>query len=184
MTRLCAWLLSASLLANSAEALELGKFAPERGALVASEKYSEFLEPCSREGPKHVLGTWQPTAAQIADLEARLPKTFFEVGTREAKSQGIELPDPSDYYRQYIGLIAGDRRVIYVNAFGSFVVEGTKARKRAGLPSGDWRTGVSWVCDDGIGGFGVEYDPFAKEFRNFEFDGCDCVRVKPEEAKP
>ena len=170
--------LSAALLWQSAaSAVEPGKFAPGRGAVFPPDRMSAFLHPCSRPAPARVEGAWQPDDAQIAQMEARMPAAFADAAWKEVADIGGRLPDPSDYYRQYVGLVVSGRRVIYTNGFGSFVLQdwGTSAPSiRARL---DWHVSVQTLCDGGMGGFGAQYDVGTRKFREFQFDGCMCRSV-------
>ena len=104
-----------------------------------------------------------PTPEQIAEVEAGLPKAFFD-GER---ARGVKDPGMPDFYRQYVGLVVGGTRIIYVNAFLGFMAKDEP----------DWKTKPFSMCDDGAN-FGVEYVVADKGFRNFEVDGCLCFETR------
>jgi hypothetical protein len=56
-----------------------------------------------------------------------------------------------DYVREYVGIVVGGKRFIYVNAY----------------PAG----GPSSVCDGGSSFWGVVYEPEAREFGDLAFNG-------------
>jgi hypothetical protein len=71
----------------------------------------------------------------------------------------FKIRDFSRLARQYGGLMVSTHKLIYVNAF--------KIRDI----NGDWRKRAISMCDGGPAFFGVEYDPAAKTFSHFEFNG-------------
>jgi hypothetical protein len=139
---------------------------PRDGALLPSEAGKEVLHQCSRGVPAKVDGTWRPTEEQIASLERLLPPALH------AATKALRLPyrPTNDFRRQYLGIIGGSRKRIYVNAFprdsGDPVLDGVPAARKF-----DWHRQAVVVCDGGPTFFGVEYDPVAKSFSHFEFNG-------------
>lgn len=129
------------------------------GYVMAPEHARDLLRQCSRATPQGVTGTWQPAAAQIADLEARLPDAVAQV-----------QPDVHGAFaRQYAGYVIGGKKLIYVNAF---------PRNTLGDFDKDpatWNAKVThqamMVCDGGHDFFGVLYDPATKTFSQFAFNG-------------
>ena len=126
------------LLASTAYCQEAVRFAllPGREARAASHL-------CSRRAPR-VDGGWEPTKANIESLEAHLSdiaklRSFSGV-------VGARIADPSNYYRQYVGILVGKRKLIYVNAFGT-------------PPFPRWRERFAWTCDGGVNDWGALYDP-------------------------
>jgi hypothetical protein len=61
-------------------------------------------------------------------------------------------------YRQYLGVVIGGRRLIYVNVFPR-------------RPSTGWRTHFVRVCDGGAAFWGVLFDPQARRFFSPQFNG-------------
>jgi hypothetical protein len=66
------------------------------------------MRQCSRPAPRDVGSFWTPSPAEIAALEQRLPEFLLKADPE------IKLPD---YYRQYVGIVSGGRKLIYLNAF-------------------------------------------------------------------
>jgi hypothetical protein len=135
-----------------------GPFLPERGVIFPRDKAIALTRTCSRPRPGPVEGTWTPKPRQIAELESGLPQEFARAA---ARAQHPDL-NAENYYRQYGGLIIGGRKIIYVNA--SSLPQGNSRR--------DWHVLPIIACDDGVRGFGVEYDPKTGQFQNFRFDGA------------
>lgn len=114
---------------------------------------------CSRDGPSLISGGWQPTPGQIAKAEALLP-SLVRANRRPKEPLG---------YRQYLGVVIGGRRMIYVNVFPRWLVE---RRELAGIAPQDWRTVFVSVCDGGDGFWGAVYDPETLRFSSPRFNGA------------
>lgn len=116
-----------------------------------------LLKQCSRSTPQ-VGGFWQPDAATVNELEGRLPGALLAIWPKHKKSDlNARANPPVRFGRQYVGLIVNGRKAIYVNTFP--------------LDSVDWNKPVQ-VCDGGDSFFGAEYDPSAKTFSDFQFNGA------------
>jgi hypothetical protein len=115
---------------------------------------------CSREGPGRVAEGWQPTSEEIAQAEAVLPKFV--------RANGRPRGPLSSYRRQYLGVVIGGRRLIYVNVFREWVIEG---REPSGPAQHDWRTQFVRVCDGGDDFWGALYDPHTRRFFSPRFNG-------------
>jgi hypothetical protein len=60
-------------------------------------------------------GTWQISKTNLADLEVALPQV---AGLKaEGWPAAIHIDHPEKYFRQYVAVIQGARKFIYVNAF-------------------------------------------------------------------
>jgi hypothetical protein len=104
---------------------------------------------CSREGISGVGGSWVPGTDLIAELESRLTSVSRLRSKGELKD--VQILHPGGYYRQYIPVVVGSRKLIYLNAFSD-------------KPPGSWRTRIVDVCDSGATEWGVLYDPTSGEF--------------------
>jgi len=125
-------------------------------ALLPSELAPTVVQQCSRAVPR-ISGTWQPSENQIRQLEADFH--LLDAHKDDACcNPGASLKNPLRYYRQYVGVIRGGRRLIYINAF------------REPAPP-DWRTAPVVVCDGGDGYWGVLYDPALRTFSQLAFNG-------------
>jgi hypothetical protein len=83
-------------------------------------------EQCSRENPPRFDGTWQPNQQDVRDIEAHLPLLQRLTASR-CCIPGARVTNVHDYYRQYLGLIVGGRRVVYINAFSMTVARVARA---------------------------------------------------------
>lgn len=134
---------------------------PAKGVVLPADKAQRLAHQCSRKSPGPVTGVWLPSPDMIADLEASLG---MELERRIAATPSAGVT-PQDYYRQYGGILIGERQVIYVNGVAARTVERE-------LPGGEtWKTEPAMICDGGTITFGVEYDPATKTFSNFAFNG-------------
>lgn len=158
--------LLAFVISTGAMAEGLPKLDANAGYLFPASNARSFLQQCSRSVPEHVTGTWLPTRAQILELEARLPAALWNVVSK--RESPIFLWQHAPIGRQYGGLIVGDRKVIYVNAFPIL------RDKLSGdpFPSGDHSKKPVLMCDGGPNFFGVEFDPATNTFEDFEFNGA------------
>lgn len=113
---------------------------------------AQVLDTCSRpspgQTPGRVTGYWAPSRQQIEQLESRLPALEAQV------------PNVTDFDRQYVGIEVEGRKLIYLNAFH--------------LPDhGDMdpaREAIR-VCDGGNQFWGALFDPTSGEFSELAFNG-------------
>jgi hypothetical protein len=89
-------------------------------------------------------------------LEQALPQ-FLE--SNPPPRAGV-LKDIASYKRQYVGIIRGDRRSIYVNFFTYHPVA-----------TPDWTTEPVVVCDGGAQFFGAEFDMSSRQFTHVAYNG-------------
>lgn len=113
---------------------------------------AQVLDTCSRPSPGHdagrVTGYWAPSRQQVEQLEAQL-------GQLEGR-----VSSPQDSDRQYVGIEADGRELIYVNAFtladGSDIDPAREAIR---------------VCDGGATFWGAVFDPRSATFSELQVDG-------------
>jgi len=131
---------------------------PKAGFIMAPEHARDLLHQCSRATPQDVTGTWQPTPAQTAELDARLIDAVRRL-----------RPDIHISGRQYAGYVIGGKRSIYVNAFPSSVIDFDHADRAHWADKATHQAVM--VCDGGQDFFGALYDPETKTFTQFRFNG-------------
>jgi hypothetical protein len=139
---------------------------PGKGSLstVLPESAAQLLaHPCSRSGPPRFEKTWLPTQADVQALESRLDRisSLLSVGLIPQK----RIENPSRYYRQYVGIVVGDRKLIYLNAFCN------KPEDVVVRQGGDWRQSPLDVCDGGDCFWSAVYDPLSGEFADLQVNG-------------
>jgi hypothetical protein len=158
--------------------------AAEDGAftVLPSAQVTHLAHLCSRDVPGHVTSGWYPTPALVAEAEARLP-AFVIRDVRAPKSL-------DDYYRQYLGVVIGGERIIYVNLFPRWLIEsrirfGKQLLADERLPqrfrdslrahpselANEWRTTFVEVCDGGDRFWSILFDPRMLRFFSPRFNG-------------
>lgn len=170
------WLCTMMLFGCAAFAGSLPALNAADGTVFPAEHARELLGQCSRAVPQNVDGTWVPVAAQIRELEARLPQALADAFARKGTSeyQGGRNVVRQRYGRQYGGLVVHGRRIIYVNAFYYSFID---AYHESPSDLGAFKRGLDWhrttvgVCDGGENFWGVEYDPATGIFSHFAFNG-------------
>jgi hypothetical protein len=119
---------------------------------------------CSRANPPAFRTTWKPGAAQIKALEDNWD-ALRETAPALCCNNRARVGDIGDYYRQYLGIVVGDRRLIYINAFESRFLDRVETRK------GRWRRMAMVICDGGESFWGAVYDPATGTFSELAFNG-------------
>lgn len=113
---------------------------------------AQVLDTCSRDSPaRHpgeITGYWAPSRQQVEQLEARLDQLQ------------PTIPRPGDFDRQYVGIEAKGRRLIYINAFQ--LPDDTELDPA--------RVAIQ-VCDGGAQFWGAVYDPESGQFTDIERNG-------------
>lgn len=136
-------------------ALLPGCAAPMHSAVLGPDQAELVEEQCSRPNPPHYDSTWQPGPEDVRRLEQDLPAL-------DSLAPAGALPrvgDPAAYDRQYFGIQAQGRRLIYVNAF------------LEPMANKDWKHYAIVICDGGTGAWGALYDPASRSFSDFAFNG-------------
>ena len=150
-----AWLLlflPISALAQSQSEL----LAPNGVVPIAQDRAAELFHQCSRSAPVPGDHLWQPSAAEIAGLEAALPAYVADRRSRGEKSP----PESVLYHRQYAGFTRGRDRLIY----GSFFPAHAAAAPRP-------LSSPVIICDGGPVFWGIVYNVTTRRFEEPQFNG-------------
>ena len=135
--------------------------------LPVGESKSALMQ-CSRTSPGPSAPFWSPVPAQVEELEKRLPAYLRQ------QKHAAHADHFAKYLRQYVGFTRKGRKLIYLNAFSTNVLD-MLCRSGAKAGPGDcrnqWRTEGLFVCDGGDDFWGVEYDPESKTFSGLNFNG-------------
>jgi hypothetical protein len=131
---------------------------PGRSVVLEPEAVSAFSKMCSRPGIPDFTATWQPDQTAINSLEADLAR-LHRLRAEGCCILGASVGDVNRYYRQYVGIVSGGRRLIYVNAYAAD--ESTRLESK---PVNDW-------CDGGDAFWGVLYDVETRRFSELAFNG-------------
>jgi len=139
--------------------------------VLTERESAALLRPCSRRVPEGLSGWWTPIVESITEVETKLDGAVM--AALATVSPELLRASPSDkrsparrvtYYRQYGGVIRDGKRLIYVHALATWLVDGNRELSRT------WRTKVLRACDFGINGFGALFDPASGGFVAFDFD--------------
>ena len=112
-----------------------------------------FKNLCSRTGLPKFDSAWQPSEGDIRTMESRLSR----ISLLQEKQRNVKIEHPEQYFRQYVGIILGKRKLIYINAFCIAVTS--------------WRQRGVNVCDGGNCFWGVLYDSETHEFSDLNVNG-------------
>jgi hypothetical protein len=167
--RLVVLLSLAWIISGNAHAQQRKPFVILRGSTANLHHVSQ---PCSREGLHGVAGTWYPRKSDIQLLElhlADISRLQNQDGSRD-----IRIDQPGNYYRQYLPILVGKRRLIYVNAFSPTPHP---------TPPASWDTGFINMCDRGAKDWSVVYDPTTKRFSTLTTSAALPVPPPPPESR-
>jgi hypothetical protein len=133
-----------------------GAFAlrPGRSVLLPELLFKSVKEQCSRVGFPESDVAWTPSADDIKQMEARLGSLDAELALASRHTRSL-----NDYYRQYIGVALGNRRLIYINALHQRGVDSM------------WQRQAFNICDGGLAAWGAIYDVDAASFEDFRTNG-------------
>jgi hypothetical protein len=122
--------------------------------ILDSSKGKDALNQCSRTVPNNVTGFWVMTESDKKNLEAKLPELKQNVGS-------LSL---DDYAYQYVGLIIGKQKFIYINAF-------YKDLLKLDIDIVNWKNAIVMACDGGDHFWGAVYEVNKMQFSNIAFNG-------------
>lgn len=122
-----------------------------QGVIIGKAQAGPFYHAIRGESSPHY---WTPEKSHVIDLESRLMGYL----KRTAPPRSQLRKDLKGYRRQYLGIVRGDREVV----FASFFCE--THRK-------DWTRKPIVVDDGGDCYFRIEYDPQTLTFSHLEING-------------
>jgi hypothetical protein len=128
-----------------------------KSALLPENQAKSLANQCSRPSPKEFTDTWVPSKAEIDRMEANLP-AIKKLKVKHCCIEGAKIADPATYYRHYVGLVLGGKKLIYINAFGD-------------EDPGGFRKEAAVVICDGGNAWGVLYDPASGKFFDLAING-------------
>jgi len=98
---------------------------------------------------------WTPSLDEVKQMEQSLP----------AYLQHSEVHRSfSDYYRQYVGIIAGSKRLVFVSAF-------TTRSPSGDAWASDWTDSPFIMCGGSTDAWRVAFDPQTKQFSHWDVNG-------------
>jgi hypothetical protein len=105
-------------------------------------------------------GTWAPSQSDVDGLEINLSQ-IEELSRKYSPYRRVEHPE--NYFRQYMGLLVGGRRMIYVNAFCGMI--------NNGQPPKGWGEHLEEIMDGGNCVWQSLYDISTKKFIALSVNG-------------
>jgi hypothetical protein len=104
-------------------------------------------------------GIWEPMQSDTDNLEANLGQVT-ELSRKYELDRRIEHPER--YFRQYLGILEGDRKLIYVNAFCGI---------DSGRPPKAWQARLINLYDGGSCVWQAIYDNSTQKFVSLSVNG-------------
>jgi hypothetical protein len=144
-------------LSLTAGLLLAGCAAPLRYAALGPDQLDLVAEQCSRPNPPRYESIWAPSPEQLQQAEQDLGQ--LDTLAPADCCGAVRVGDPKAYQRQYYGIIVKGQRLIYVNAFLDTI------------PNKEWRQYAIVICGGGTAAWGALYDPAARQFSEFAFNG-------------
>jgi hypothetical protein len=129
----------------------------KKTTLLPASEAKNATNQCSRPSPDKFSGTWQPSEAEIKEMESRFSQ-IKKLRVKKCCIQGARVENPEEYYMQYIGIIVGGKKLIYINAFAD------------SNPDEVWKENAVNICDGGTA-WGVLYNPKTKKFYELAING-------------
>ena len=129
------------------------EFPADTSFIFSRSNGESLLHQCSRKTPGAFTDFWEPSPADIGNLEKHLAAYLASL-----EKAGAARPPFGSYNRQYIGVLIRDKRLIYGNYY----------------PTGlhrVWEKGLAAViCDGGPSFWGILFNPQTNEFTDLEFN--------------
>ena len=125
-----------------------------------------LLKQCSRSVPGKVSRFWNVANEDLLLLESH----FSNIGSIKANGcciVGMKMHAYKNAAFQYTGIIIGNRKYIYINAFPYSEITQMKSYQPGFDPA---KTPIV-VCDGGISFWGVLFDVETMEFSDLSFNG-------------
>jgi hypothetical protein len=132
-----------------------GEPAPVRMTVLPETEAAGALAQCSRPTVAGANAYFVPSLGEIAAAERGLAAWMAQPG-----GHGPAAP-ASEYVRQYVGVVAGGRRLLYLNLFHESAL--------ADVP--EWQSRAVVVCDGGDRFWGISYDLESGTFGEPAFNG-------------
>jgi hypothetical protein len=128
----------------------------EQSVILPAQFGQQLVQDCGHVSPiaADISGYWSPTTDDAKQMEQALP-TYL-------KHSEVQRPF-ADYYRQYVGIVVGSKRLVFVSAF-------TK-QLPSGEPVADWTDRPVTVCGGSTDAWRVAFDPQTKQFSHWDVNG-------------
>jgi hypothetical protein len=125
---------------------------PESEALAFAKAFGE--------DSKTRMESWEPTVADIEELEASLPQ--ISALNENGKGPSRHIDDPHGYMRQYLAVVLDGKPKIFVNALCMTAPDDPN----------EWRKHLVLAFDGGTCFWRAVYDPSTQKFSNLAINGA------------
>ncbi len=149
------------VLALAAASPAASQFAPPvapQSVVLPASSAAAFSHLCSRPGIPAFESSWEPSDAVVRALEHRLGD-LEKLEATGCCVVGAHVDRPDRFYRQYVGVVIGGKRFVYINAYPRSWEFGLRSEPET-------RT-----CDGGTSFWGVLYDVATGAFSGLAFNG-------------
>jgi hypothetical protein len=109
--------------------------------------------------PKSSIGSWEPTVAEMNDIEANLSQ--ISALSKKDPDPNRQIDSPGEYFRQYVAVVIDGRRTILLNALCAIGQDN----------SGSWRKHLVLVSDGGKCYWKAMYDVDSARFTKLSVNG-------------
>lgn len=131
----------------------------QMGVILPPDQAPGVLDQCTRDVSFQADGYWQPSLEDVEKLEQVLPAVLDSAFAAATGAGGRLRSD--EFRRQYVGVLTGGRRLIYINGLHQSWI-------RERLPY--WRRRAVSVCDGGLHFWGAAYDPQTGSVSQLQFN--------------
>lgn len=108
-------------------------------------------------GPRSRLESWEPTVADINDLESNLSQ-ITALSSKDPDANR-HIDNPNQYFRQYLAVMIDGKKTILVNAICTVA------------PGQDWRKHLAVAKDGGKCFWHAIFDPASQKFSDLNVNG-------------
>ncbi|HEY2921162.1 MAG TPA: hypothetical protein VGK77_19440 [Candidatus Binatia bacterium] len=140
-----------------------GEFTPVK---ISGKEGMIVPESVLRRSALSAEGYWTPTKTELVEAERRLPQ-FLQKELRSLPALAdlsIVVAQAPRYRRQYIGMISGGRKIIWINCFPAKPPEGPD-------PFENWNREIIDVSDGGSKYWGAIFDVKKQSFERLILNG-------------
>ena len=139
-------------------------YVPAYSTILKSDKGKAVMAQCSRSIPEGVTGYFDLTDVEVAKLDSNFKKILY------VRSEGCcivrsTVKNLDRYAYQFIGVMKGNQKYIYVNAFSIDPKTGPRDANK------DWQNTPTIACDGGESFWGVMFKLSDGTFSDLAMNG-------------